>query len=111
ITEARLKNHTRYDSIPIYLIRNDNSFMNLEFAAENRTLNTKDLYFEPELFQNGEDQILSMKLKASEDAYIEFRYTLHPGEYMMDFGISSHGLDGILDSSKSMELEWELTGY
>src|SRR5690625_214651 len=111
ITEARLKQHTRYDSIPIYLIRDNNSFLNLRFGAENRTLNTRDLYFEPELFQNGEDHILSMKLKASENAYIEYRYTLHPGEYMMDFGISSRGLDGILDSSQPMELEWELTGY
>lgn len=111
ITEARLKNHTQFDSLPVYLIRDGNSSFNLRFAAENRTLNTENLYFEPTLSQNGEDQILSMKLKASDNAFIEYRYTLHPGEYMMDFGMNSQGLDGILDSSQPMELNWELTGY
>lgn len=111
ITEARLKKHTQFDSLPVYLIRNGNADFNLRFAAENRNLNTRDLYFEPSLSQVGDDQVLSMKLKASDNAFIEYRYTLHPGEYMMDFGLNSQGLDRILDSSQPMQLEWELTGY
>ncbi|HZW76887.1 MAG TPA: membrane protein insertase YidC [Flavobacteriaceae bacterium] len=111
ITEARLKKHTQYDSLPVYLIRDGNAGLNLRFSAENRMLNTADLYFEPQLSQNGEDKILSMRLKTSDNAFIEYRYTLHPGEYMMDFGINSQGLEGILDTSQPMELNWELTGY
>lgn len=111
ISEARLKKHTQFDSIPVYLIKDGNASLNLQFSAENRNLNTKDLYFEPQLTQNGEDQVLSMKLKASESAFIEYRYTLHPGEYMMDFGINTQGLDGILDTSNPMYLDWQLKGY
>lgn len=111
ITEARLKKHTEFDSVPVYLIKDGNASLNLQFSAENRNLNTKDLYFEPQLTQSGEDQILSMKLKASESAFIEFRYTLHPKEYMMDFGLNSQGLDGILDTSNPMYLDWQLKGY
>src|SRR5690554_1552085 len=111
IIEAKLKKHVEFDSIPVRLIQEGNASLNLQFSAENRTLNTRDLYFEPTLSQNGEDQILSMKLKAGKNSYIEYRYTLHPGEYMMDFGINSQGLDGILDTSQPMYLDWQLKGY
>src|SRR5690554_3549856 len=102
ISEALLKNFTKYDSVPIYLIKNGNAALNLQFSSENRILNTEELYFEPTLNRNGEDQVLSMKLKTSGNAFIEFRYTLHPGEYMMDFSINSQGLDGILNTSQPM---------
>lgn len=111
ITEARLKNFHKYDSVPIYLIRDGNASLNLQFSAENRSLNSQDLYFEPTLSKNGEDQILSMKLKTSESGFIEYRYTLHPGEYMMDFSINSQGLDGIINTSQPMYLDWQLKGY
>ena len=111
ITEALLKKFTKYDSVPIYLIKNGNASLNLQFAAENRTLNTEELYFEPTLTKNGEDNVLSMKLKTSENGFIEYRYTLHPGEYMLDFSINSQGLDGVLSSSQPMYLDWRLKGY
>lgn len=111
ISTARLKNFTRYNTVPIHLIKNGNASLNLQFTSENRTLNSKDLYFEPTLSSNGEDQVLSMKLKTSANSFIEYRYTLHPGEYMMDFSINSQGLDGILNTSQPMYLDWELKGY
>ncbi|WP_026451647.1 membrane protein insertase YidC [Aequorivita capsosiphonis] len=111
ISEARLKNFTKFDSIPVYLIKDGNASFNLQFSAENRTLNSQDLYFEPTLSKNGEDQVLSMKLKTSENGYIEYRYTLHPGEYMMDFSINSQGLDNILSTSTPMYLDSQLKGY
>ena len=111
ISKALLKNFTKYDSIPIYLINDGNAFLNLQFSAENRTLNTQELYFEPTLTRNGGDQVLSMKLKTSESGFIEYRYTLHPGEYMMDFAINSQGLDGILSTSQPIYLDWQLKGF
>ncbi len=111
ISEALLKNFTKYDSVPVYLIKDGNASLNLQFTSENRTLNSEDLYFEPTLSKNGEDQVLSMKLKTSENGFIEYRYTLHPGEYMMDFSINSQGLDGVLNTSQPMYLDWQLKGY
>lgn len=111
ITEARLKNFHKYDSVPIYLIKDGNASLNLQFSAENRTLNSQDLYFEPTLSKNGEDQVLSMKLKTSGNGFIEYRYTLHPGEYMMGFSINSQGLDGVINTSQPMYLDWQLKGY
>ncbi len=111
ITEARLKNITKYDSVPVYLIKDGNASLNLQFTAENRILNTEELYFQPTLSKNGEDNVLTMRLKTSENAFIEYRYTLHPGEYMMDFSINSQGLDGVLSTSQPMYLDWQLKGY
>ncbi len=63
IKEALLKNYVTYDSLPLYIIKDNNASFNLNFGtSDNRTLNTKDLLFEPSLTTNGENQVLSMKL-------------------------------------------------
>lgn len=111
ITEARLKNHTTYDSVPVSIIKDGNSSLNLQFSSENRLLNTKDLFFEPSLSTNGDNNVLSMKLKTSESAYIEYRYELLPDEYMIDFSIKSQGLEGVMNTSQPMYLDWRLKGY
>tara|TARA_R110000850_G_scaffold150497_1_gene273229 strand:- start:138591 stop:140486 length:1896 start_codon:yes stop_codon:yes gene_type:complete len=111
ITEATLKNHKTYDSIPVYLIKDGNASLNLQFQAENRVLNTKDLYFEPTLTQSGENSILSMKLKTSENSYLEYRYELKPGEYMMDFAVQTKGLNNILNTTAPAQMEWQLKAY
>ncbi len=112
IEEARLKNFKTYDSIPIYLVKDGNASFNLNFTtSDGRTLNTQDLYFEPELTSNNGNQVLSMKLKVSEDEFLEYRYVLNPGEYMMDFSIQSQGLNGVLNTSQDPVMNWKLKGY
>ena len=63
IISAELKNETQYQGQPVYLIRADNSALDLTFQAQNRLLSTADMYFEPSLTRDGQDQVLSMKLK------------------------------------------------
>lgn len=112
IEEARLKKFKTFDSIPVYLIKDGNASLNLKFSTiDGRTLNSENLYFEPELTENNGNQILSMKLKVSENEYLEYRYAMRPGEYMMDFSIRSQGLTGVLNSSETPVLDWKLKGY
>lgn len=112
IEEARLKKFKTFDSIPVYLIKDGNASLNLKFSTiDGRTLNSENLYFEPELTENNGNQILSMKLKVSEDEYLEYRYAMRPGEYMMDFSIRSQGLTDVLNSSETPVLDWKLKGY
>ncbi|WP_340199240.1 membrane protein insertase YidC [Ascidiimonas sp. W6] len=111
ITEARMKDYVTYDSIPVYLIKDGNASFNLSLSTtDNRTLNTQDLYFEPSLFKNGENQVLSMKLKVSPDKYLEYRYELKPNDYMVDFTVRSVGLGTVLNSAKPVDLSWKLKG-
>ncbi len=112
IEEAVLKNYKTYDSIPVYLVKDGNAKFNLNFTTtDGRTLDTENLYFEPSISQSGDDQVLSMKLKVSETEFLEYRYALKPGDYMMDFNIRSQGLASTFNSSQPINLNWELKGY
>jgi YidC/Oxa1 family membrane protein insertase len=112
ITKARLKAYKSYDSLPVDLIKNGNASFNLSFSTtENRNLNTKNLYFEPELSKNGENQVLTMRLKVAADQYLEYRYELVAKDYMMNFGVKTVGLQNVVNTSAPMNLNYELTGY
>lgn len=111
IVEARLLQHKTFDSIPVYLIKDGNSTFNVSFStSDNRSLNTKDLFFAPSLTQNGENQVLSMKLKVSPTQFLEYRYELKPGDYMLDFGMRSQGLSTIINTYNPMRMQWDFKG-
>lgn len=112
IDEILLKKYLTYDKKPLYLVKDKNSNFVLNFnTKDNRVLNTKDLFFEPKLLQDKGVQSLSMRLKVSEDKYLEYIYTLKSNDYMMDFNINSIGLEGVLDSSKPVNLQWDLKSF
>jgi YidC/Oxa1 family membrane protein insertase len=111
IVEARMKEFVTFDSIPVYLVKDGNASFNLNLSTtDNRTLNTQDMFFEPAVSENGENKVLSMKLKASEDRYLEYRYELKPDDYMVDFTIRSVNLGTVLNTSKPVQLDWKLKG-
>tara|TARA_R110002167_G_scaffold93386_9_gene250313 strand:+ start:1829 stop:3703 length:1875 start_codon:yes stop_codon:yes gene_type:complete len=111
ITEARTKQFKTYDSVPIYLIKDGNATFGLTFATtDNRTLHSKDLYFEPSMSKNGDNQVLSMKAKIAADKYLEYRYEMKPDEYLVDFAVRSQGLNGVVNASQPINMEWKLTG-
>lgn len=111
IIEARLKSFKTYDSVPLYLIKDGNASFNLNFSTTgNRTLNTQDLYFEPTLTKSGDNQVLSMKLKTSDNQFLEYRYELKPTEYLVDFTVRSQGLSTVFNSSQPAKLDWKLKG-
>ncbi|MBT8290756.1 MAG: membrane protein insertase YidC, partial [Muriicola sp.] len=111
ITEALLKNFVTYDSVPVYLIKDGNAVFDLSFTTRNnRVLNTKDLYFEPSLSRDGDIQILSMKAKVAPQQFLEYRYEMKPGEYLVGFTVRSQGLDGVFNDSRPINLNWRLKG-
>ncbi|WP_140487512.1 membrane protein insertase YidC [Flavobacterium sp. GSA192] len=115
IAEATLKNFERFKKGSgklVQLIKDNNAQFNLQLLTkDNHTLNTKDLYFEPTLTKNGEDQILTMRLKAADNAYLEYKYVLKATDYMLDFDIQTQGLNNILKTEKPLQLEWNLKTY
>ena len=107
--EVLLKEFKTYDSLPVYLIKDWNATFNLNFTtAQNQTLSSKDLYFEPTLSENNGNKVLSMKLKTSENAYLEYMYTLPKEGYMLDVAVRSQGLSGVVNTSKPMNIDWKL---
>ena len=109
ISEVKLKTFVNYDSIPVFLVKEGTARFNLNFStADNRTLNTSDLYFEPSYSTNGNNTVLSMKLKVSEDQYLEYIYTLKPNDHMLGFSVRSQGLSGTFNSNQAANFEWDL---
>jgi len=112
IKEALLKNYVTYDSLPLYLIKDNNASFNINFGtSDNRTLDTKNLFFEPTITSNGENQVLSMKLKVSENKFLEYRYEMKPDQYMVDFKVHSQGLSESINTSQQINLNWNLEAF
>ncbi len=112
IKEALLKNYVTYDSLPLYIIKDNNASFNLNFGtSDNRTLNTKDLLFEPSLTTNGENQVLSMKLKVDNNKFLEYLYEIKPNKYMVDFKVHSQGLSSTFNTSQQVNLDWNLQAF
>ena len=115
IVEATLKNLEKFKKGSgqlIKLIKDNNANLNIKLqTSDNRTLNTKDLFFEPTLSKAGADQILSMKLKAGANEFLEYKYILKPNDYMIGFDLRSQGLNKVLNTSKPLELEWSLKTF
>jgi YidC/Oxa1 family membrane protein insertase len=112
ITEVLLKNYKTFDKLPLYIIKDKNASFNLSFATQdNRNLQSKDLFFEPTLTQNGDNQVLSMKLKVSADKFLEYRYELKPDDYMLDFAIRTQGMNNAINTSQNINLDWSLKSY
>ncbi|MFV5701791.1 membrane protein insertase YidC [Flavobacterium sp. XS2P12] len=96
----------------VELIKDNNADLNVQLlTSDNRTLNTKDLFFEPTLTKVGADQVLSMRLKAGANEFLEYKYVLKPNDYMIGFDIRSQGLNKVLNTSKPLDLEWNLKTY
>lgn len=112
ITEALLKNFKTNDSLPLYLVKNKSASFNINFGTtDNRILNTKDLLFTPTLTKNGDTQILSMKLKVSEDKFLEYRYEIKKDDYLVGFSIRSQGLSSVINPNNPINIDWKQKAF
>ena len=112
LSEVKLKKFVNSDSVPIYIIKDGNAAFNISFSTtDNRNLNTQDLYFEPTVTKNGENTVVSMKLKVSESKFLEYRYELKPDDYMFGFNVRSQGLSDVINSSSEVNLDWKIKTY
>ena len=115
IVEATLKNIEKFKKGSgqlVELIKDNNANLNIQLQTnDNHTLSTKNLYFEPTLTKVGADQILSMKLKAGANEFLEYKYILKPNDYMVGFDLRSQGLNKVLNTAKPLGLEWSMKTY
>jgi YidC/Oxa1 family membrane protein insertase len=111
---AELKNYQTHDSLPLILFNGDSTVFGLNFFARNRSINTDQLFFVPsrtedDIVVTDQPEELSMKLYAGEDKYIEYIYTVTPGEYMIGFNMHFHNMNEILASvTEYLDFNWEM---
>lgn len=114
ITYVELKEYRTHDSLPLILWNEENSSMGLNFYARNQEINTENFRFtsgsvQNALFAKEKEESLSMRLYADSSKYLEYRYTLAPDSYMIDFDIITHGMNDVIASNSSfLTFAWQL---
>ena len=109
LTEALLKNFTDYEGDPLYMIKDGNQNINLNFYSVNgQLINTSNYHFQPVVNKNYDGTTLSMILSISENQFLNFEYTLPKNGFMMNFSIKSSGFSNVIDNERSIQLNWDL---
>jgi YidC/Oxa1 family membrane protein insertase len=113
IWSARLKEFTTHDSKPLILFSGDSTNFGFKFfTADNKAVQTNTLFFKPSedtrkiVADNGPASV-TMRLYAGEEKYIEYKYTLLPGKYSLDYKVTFKNLEDILPRNQNtITLDW-----
>lgn len=113
INSVQLKNYKTFHKKPLILYQNDSSAVfGLELFVDGKSIVTNDLFFTTQLDEDTivvKDKAVTvpMRLKANENKYIEFLYTIYPEEYMIDFDIKFVGLQKEIDNNPYITMRWQ----
>ena len=112
LVEALLKNFSDYKGDPLYLIKDGNQNINLNFSTSlGKLVNTSDYNFKSTVKNSSESTTLNMILSVSENQFLNFEYVIPRKGFMMDFSIISSGFKNIVDNKKSIYLNWDLKAF
>lgn len=115
VYSARLKNYVTHDSRPLILFSGDSTVFGFNFfTADNKAIQTNNLYFEPvsdirsySVEKNPVSVIL--RLNADSNRYIEYTYTLEPDKYNVLLDVTFSNLENILPvNQNNLTLDWRM---
>ena len=106
---AELKNYKTYDGKPVRLMSGDSSTFNLSFPAQNRSINTKDMFFSTTgIISKGSVKMITFRLNAGSDKYVEYNYSLTDGSYLVGFRIDLQNLNDIIAPNATyLAFDWK----
>lgn len=110
---VELKEYKTFGKQPVVLFDGDSTQFGLNFFNQNKPVSTNDLYFQPTdtAVRNAtvERDSLIMRLAVNSDKYIEYRYTLEPGSYMVHFSMELSGMKDIVTRDPAaLDMSWEI---
>ena len=115
VYSARLKDYRTYDSLPLILFSGDSTVFGFNFfTADNKAVQTNNLYFksvsdQKSFIVSSQPDSVILRLMAADDKFIQYKYTLAPDKYMVDFEVTFKSMDGIIASNQtSITLDWKL---
>ncbi len=115
VYSARVKDYVTHDSLPLILFSGDSTVFGFNFFTnDNRAVQTNNLYFKTQSSQTlydatGEAKSVILRLEADNDRYIEYKYTLAPDKYMVDFDVNFKSMDGVIASNQnSLTFDWKM---
>jgi YidC/Oxa1 family membrane protein insertase len=115
VYSARLKDYRTYDSLPLILFSGDSTVFGFNFfTTDNKAVQTNNLFFKPvsdqRLYKAGfQPQSVVLRLFAGDDKYIEYKYTLAPDKYIVDFNVNFKSMEDVIASNQnSLTLDWKM---
>ena len=103
---VHVRNYKVYGGDSLYLVKPGASNYGISIYA-GEYINTKDFNFE--LVEHSDTSAV-MRLVFSNGGYIQQKYVLPEGSYMVYNTLSFHGMDGIVPRNVSMfDIDWDLT--
>jgi YidC/Oxa1 family membrane protein insertase len=108
IRGVELKNYKTSDGKPVVLFGNDSSTFNLSFPAQNRSINSGDLFFQSSgVVNNGTAQSISLRLNAGTNKYIEYLYSIDKDSYLVNYKINLSGLKDVISPNATyLAFDW-----
>ena len=103
---VKVKNYRNYDSTDLYLFKPGASEMGIGiYAGEN--INTKDFVFS---LAEKTDNSIVMRLPFRNGGYIQQKYSLTEGSFVVSNEVSFIGLDGVIPRNVSYyDFDWDVT--
>ena len=102
---VKLNDYKSYDSTDLYLIKPEGSQLGISiFAGEN--INTKDFVFQ---VAEHTDSTIVMQLPFAQGGYIQQKYSLTDGNYMVQNELSFVGMGNVIPRNVSMlDMDWSV---
>lgn len=115
VYSVRLKKYKTHDGRPVILFDGDSTVFGYKFfTVDNKPVRTDELYFTPVGYTgpvnaSGSPASITMRLEASSGAYIDYVYTMLPGDYMINFESSFNSLNAVIPgNTTSLALDWKM---
>lgn len=125
IYSVELKNYQTHDSLPLMLFDGDETLFGLNFFAQNRSIQTDQLFFTPDFSQKavvvngpevrtgsegrtkfnednpGRKESVSFRLEVAPGKFLEYVYSLEYNSYLVDFDLNIQGLEQYIAANQS----------
>ncbi|MBK56197.1 MAG: membrane protein insertase YidC [Flavobacteriaceae bacterium] len=112
ISEVLLKKFDDYKGDSLYLVKNGNHNFSIQFVTtEGKTVDSKNLFFDPEIIYNNDETKVTMSLEISNKNFLNFEYIIPKKGYMIDFSVKSFGFNNIVNDNEKVLLNWDLKAF
>lgn len=133
VYSVELKNYQTHDSLPLLLFDGPDTRFGLNFFAQNRTIQTDQLFFSlvgdeqnivvtgPEVKKGsegkdkfnkqnpGSKESVKLRLEVAPGSYIEYVYTLEYNSFLVDFDINMQGMNQFIAGNQSfLNFNWAI---
>lgn len=112
IINLRLKEHENYLGEPLYLIKENNAYIDIQLTTvDGRIMHTREMHFIPSLRVENGAQVISFDSSPEGYESITIDYTLPKEGYILTLGIKSRGMSTRLSPQYLPEFAWKTKAY